>query len=351
MQPLAAGPGLQPILIPPPPSYPTPPIPYYLSPCAATEVKDCPSGSSMTWKWRGEFHLRRKEFDLAVEAFTKALQEAETKEDLGLIKDSLKELGRVFLEKEQWAFAAKIFNGAYAISVKKEQACAVTLAFMAEVERRFLDKFFKVRKPIDPKVYLQRRQKLLVQRQELKVKIPQTTPAQIMRDFTQEISLFLNEILKSGFALFGKPPCEYTVMGLGSLARKEMSPYSDLEFALLVENSLPANIAYFRKMVQWLELQIIHLGETPINILQGGYESPIVRGFSFDDGGNTPLGKQGYVELIKTPEELAKFQLERFYQEDLILSNVLRGAENVVGSEPLYQRYLKAIQAILNAKS
>src|SRR5690606_30548976 len=99
------------------------------------------------------------------------------------------------------------------------------------------------------------------------------------------------------------------------------------------------NLDYFRNMVQWLELQVIHLGETAIKILDHGYESPVMRGFSFDDGGNTPLGKQGYVELIKTPEELAQFQSERFYQEDLILSNVLRGADVIVGSESLYKKY------------
>ena len=63
-----------------------------------------------------------------------------------------------------------------------------------------------------------------------------------------------------------------------------MSPYSDLEFALLVKKNSPRKLEYFRKMVQWLELQVINLGETAIKILDHGYESPVVRGFSFDDG-------------------------------------------------------------------
>ena len=104
-------------------------------------------------------------------------------------------------------------------------------------------------------------------------------------------------------------------------------------------------------MVQWLELQVIHIGETAIKILDHGHESPVMRGFSFDDGGNTPLGKQGYVELIKTPEELAQFQSERFYEEDLILSNVLRGADRIVGSESLHKKYVTAVQTMLNARS
>jgi hypothetical protein len=96
-----------------------------------------------------------------------------------------------------------------------------------------------------------------------------------------------------------------------------MSPYSDLEFALLVQDSSPSNLNYFRMLVEWLELQVINLGETEIKILNNGSSSPTIRGFCFDDGGNTPLGKKGYIELIKTPQEMAELQSERFYAEDL----------------------------------
>lgn len=78
----------------------------------------------------------------------------------------------------------------------------------------------------------------------------------------------LDDILKNGFDLFGILPCSYAGLGLGSLSRDEMSPYSDLEFALLIGDSSPDIVDYFRQMVGWLELQVIHLGETPINILK-----------------------------------------------------------------------------------
>ena len=197
------------------------------------------------WKERGEHHLGRKELDLAIDAFTKALQEAEEQQNPELMGESLKDLGRAFLEKEQWAFSAKIFNGAYALLQKSsnEKSKQTTLTLMAEVERRFLEKVWKLRKPIDPKVYLERRQRLQSLRQQSRFLIQSETPAQVLLlDFTQEISHFLEEILKSGFALFGEPPCDYTLIGLGSLARKEMSPYSDLEFALLVKKNSPEKL-------------------------------------------------------------------------------------------------------------
>ena len=104
----------------------------------------------------------------------------------------------------------------------------------------------------------------------------------------------------------------------------QMCPYSDFEFALLIKKETPEILAYFRQLIQWFELQIINLGETEIKILDNGHYSPVASGLSFDGGGNTPLGKKGYVELIKTPSKLAEFQSERFYKEDMILSNILR---------------------------
>ena len=310
----------------------------------------------MSWKNRGAYHLERKELDLALESYTKALQEAEAKQNTAQIAGSLKDLGRVFLAKEQWAFAAKIFNGAYALYLKcpqvdqVDQALQATLSLMAEVERLFLKKVCGVKAKPQTALYLERRETLKALREAEKTQIQQSeeTP-KILMTFSQSIAILLQEILENGFKLLGKPPCQYTLLGLGSLGRKEMSPYSDLEFALLIKKSSKSNLTYFRQLVQWLELQVIHLGETAIKILDGGYESPVVRGFSFDDGGNTPLGKQGYVELIKTPQELAQFQSERFYQEDLILSNVLRGADLVVGSESLYNEYNHAVQKLLAA--
>lgn len=84
-----------------------------------------------------------------------------------MIGESLNNLGRAFLEKEQWTFAAKVFNGALAVLQKtsNEKAQQVVLNLMAEVERRFLDKVYGIRRNINPKIYLERRQILYALRQ------------------------------------------------------------------------------------------------------------------------------------------------------------------------------------------
>ena len=56
--------------------------------------------SVTNWQERGNYHLERKELDLAIDAFTKALEEAEEKKDLKALAQALRELGRVFMEKK-----------------------------------------------------------------------------------------------------------------------------------------------------------------------------------------------------------------------------------------------------------
>ncbi|MCE5319220.1 MAG: DUF294 nucleotidyltransferase-like domain-containing protein, partial [Parachlamydia sp.] len=211
----------------------------------------------MTWPHRGEYHLQRQELGLAVEAFTNALQGAEKQRHPDTIGGCLKDIARVLLEKGEWRKAAQIFNAAFVVLQKtdNEKLRRVVLALMGEVERRFLEKVCSVRFIPDPQVYLVRRKKLQSLRQNLQAQLEQNASSEkMLLEFTLSISSFLEEVLKNGFTIFGKPPCAYALMGLGSLARKEMSPFSDLEFALLVERDSPQELEYFRNLVQWLEL-------------------------------------------------------------------------------------------------
>ncbi|MCE5318089.1 MAG: DUF2225 domain-containing protein [Parachlamydia sp.] len=315
--------------------------------------------SVSTWKERGDFHLGRKALDPAIEAYTEALKQAEKEKDTNQLADCLKGLGSTFLEKEQWTFAAKILNASLALyqrqRVPNEIAIKLVLILMADVERRFLEKKCGITKPdlsTRPQIYLERRHKLQELRRAINVALDKTDAVkQTLEAFSIGIGAFLEAMLNEMYPIIGKPPCEFTVLSLGSLARKEMSPYSDLEFAFLVKDSSEENLAYFRTVVSWLEIQVINLGETPIKILDGGYVSPVDRGFSFDDGGNTPLGKPGQIELIKTPVQLAQLQTERFYSEDFILSNVLRTAGLLFGDAILYKEYLQAMETIISMQS
>ena len=219
---------------------------------------------TMSEKEVGDFHLFRKEFDLAIESYTQALQKAENQDDKVKIADALKDLSQAFLGKGQWALAAKILNGAFALYNKQNPSDEkadkkVVLSYMLELERDFLEKACELKRPslsqLEATTYIQNRNKLQELRQNLRSKIEQEKPTQeVLAEFSQQIGAFLEHILKRVYPLIGIPPCEFAMLGLGSLSRKEMSPYSDLEFALLVKESSKENLAYFRKMVKWLEI-------------------------------------------------------------------------------------------------
>ena len=149
--------------------------------------------------------------------------------------------------------------------------------------------------------------------------------------------------------------CQYSIMGLGSLAFGTMTPWSDLEFAVLIkdkENKGRENEyrEYFRNLTKLLWIKVINFGETPLSAVgvdslnnyktgeeqDNWFEDNITgKAFRFDpvyeDACKSALGRQGdYIvtkkfknkdgieetktiekpnyELIKTPKEMMEFQ-------------------------------------------
>ena len=151
----------------------------------------------------------------------------------------------------------------------------------------------------------------------------------------------------------GKAPCDYAVIALGSVARMEATPFSDLEFAILYSDpTIGDGISYFRVLTHFLHLKVINLGETilpalgieQLNDFQssdpvGGnwfYDSETPRGISFDGAmpwaSKTPLGRMATknkpaVELIRTPKEMAELQDEEIaVKEGYHLGKVANGS-------------------------
>ena len=67
---------------------------------------------------------------------------------------------------------------------------------------------------------------------------------------------FIARIIKECILVLGEPPCAYEVIVLGSLARNEMTPYSDFEWAILVSSDEEECKVFFRNLTNLVHLQV-----------------------------------------------------------------------------------------------
>ena len=157
---------------------------------------------------------------------------------------------------------------------------------------------------------------------------------EIFRDIQDMYVRLVSMLVEECEVILGEPPCKYAIIGLGSVARMEATPFSDLEFAILYENETIGNkINYFRILSHFLHLKVINLGETILPALAikelNDFQSPdpddywfhdsFKRGISFDGAmpwaSKTALGRMATkdkpaLELIRTPEHMAELQDE-----------------------------------------
>ena len=61
----------------------------------------------------------------------------------------------------------------------------------------------------------------------------------------------------------GKPPCKYSLLALGDIAFGYVTPYSKVEFAILLSSSSDPCLQYFRQLSHYIHIKFLNLGETP----------------------------------------------------------------------------------------
>ncbi|WP_162180901.1 putative nucleotidyltransferase substrate binding domain-containing protein, partial [Neochlamydia sp. TUME1] len=145
-----------------------------------------------------------------------------------------------------------------------------------------------------------------------------------------------------------------------------MTPYSDLEFGILVQDDNPINKKYFRNLTNLLHLKIINLGETILPALNipclkaiDFFDGITPRGFAFDGAGvegkgcKTPLGNGKTFELIQTPEQMAQYlgkdeKGQWWHKKDPHLPIELLNFTHLLGNFELTKAYDENIQEVLN---
>ena len=192
--------------------------------------------------------------------------------------------------------------------------------------------------------------------------------AKQLQELYEDISKLMKDLItcmvEDCMQIMSSPPCKFSILGLGSTAREEATPYSDLEFCILVEENTDAVQQYFTNFANLLHLKVVELGETilpslgirSLNDFYSGnskddwFYDDGRKGFSFDGampwasktpkGRDETLNKPWKQSLIKTPEDMAGLLTEKsVFKEGYHLADVLSTCSLLYGDCPLFENY------------
>jgi len=80
---------------------------------------------------------------------------------------------------------------------------------------------------------------------------------------SKKLILIAHEVVTSSVSILKKqgrePPCSFAVVGLGSVARGEATPYSDLEYIFIVESN--EELQYFKDLAMDTYFRLGNCGE------------------------------------------------------------------------------------------
>ena len=216
--------------------------------------------------------------------------------------------------------------------------------------------------------------------QELQKLILQKTSAiqQINKTIADKYLSIMADISHYCENVMGKPPCEYAIVGMGSLAQEEITPYSDFEHIILLFDDVnyKSHLEYFRWFSVIFHIIIINVQESIIasfNVesLNGidsslgdwFYDDFTPQGVSFDGmmphACKFPLGRQQHTknkqfttELIKPVCEMLEYlSSETNLKNGYHLADILTKTCFVHGNQSIFERFRDGTKNYLDKRT
>ena len=178
--------------------------------------------------------------------------------------------------------------------------------------------------------------------------------------------------------VMGNPPCEFAIVGMGSLAREEITPYSDFEYIIVLFDDVnyKSHSEYFRWFSVIFHIIVINVQESIISgfnihclnskdcsLGDWFYDAITTRGFSLN--GMMPhackfsIGRQQHTqnklfttELIKPVSEMLEYlSSEAEMKSDYHLADTLTKTCFVYGNQIIFEQFKDGTQNYLDKRS
>ena len=201
-----------------------------------------------------------------------------------------------------------------------------------------------------------------------------TDMKKLQETLTKDFKQIVNDMCKYCDEVLREPPEKYALVGLGSLARKEITPYSDFEHIILLKEGSPDRadyenvVEYFRWFAVMFQIVIVNLQETVIRRLAVPCLNDETRkdkdwlkdihttcGISLDSmlphACKNPLGrrptpnKQFSTELIKPVSEMLEYLgTEENLKNGYNLSDILMDSCFVFGDYEILEQFQEGVR-------
>ena len=207
---------------------------------------------------------------------------------------------------------------------------------------------------------------------------------QLQNDITICYTKIMADVAEYCHGVMGNVQCRFAVIGMGSLARKEITPYSDFEHIIALDDEVANNetkeeiISYFKWFSVVFHIVVINLQETILpsvaiptlnNFYSEAkqnnwfYDGITTRGISFDGlmphACKLPIGRQQSTkqkhwktELIKPVTNMLEYlTVESQLKNGYHLGDILMKTCFVYGDQAIYDQFSAGVVKILNNQS